>query len=280
MKRFDLHSHTHYSDGSLSPTKLVLKAKKIGLSGLALTDHDSIEGLFEAEKEAKKNNLQLITGVEIQGLGTEILGYGFDKNDNYMQMFLEKQRLQRKKFIQKKIDGLKEYGIEIDYKEVLKKSGIGQNPNSVNIAQVMVLKKYSEDIESAFQEYLRDIKVRLESPPTRTKRIIQVINDAGGKAVLPHPWYLKEHQKTDFEGLLIRLVKEGLAGIETNGYIPEKLIKHKNTIFMDKVKELTTKYELIETAGSDFHGNNLHENNILGKYTVSQKVVDKLTTTT
>jgi predicted metal-dependent phosphoesterase TrpH len=276
MTQFDLHSHTHYSDGALSPKELILKAKKLGLAGLAITDHDSIDGLFEAEKEAKKNNLQLISGVEIQGLGTEILGYGFDKEDNYMQMFLEKQRLQRKKFIQKKIEGLREYGIEIDYKEVLKKSGIGQNPNSVNIAQVMVLKEYSQTIDGAFEEYLRDIRVRLESPPTRTKRIIQIINDAGGKAVLPHPWYLKEHQKTDFEGLLIRLVKEGLAGVEINGYIPEELIKHKNTIFMDKVKELTKKYELIETAGSDFHGNNLHENNILGKYTVSKDIIEKL----
>ncbi|NCP71846.1 PHP domain-containing protein [archaeon] len=276
MDRFDLHTHTHFSDGKLSPTELVIKAKEIGLKGISITDHDSIEGYFEAEKAAEKNNLTLISGVEIQGMGTEILGYGFDPKDNYLEMFLEKQRIQRKKFIKKKIEGLLEYGIEIDYNEVLENSGKGQNPNSANIAQVMVEKRHVKSLDEAFSEYLREIRVRLETPPTRTKKVIQIIKDAQGIPVLPHPWYLKDFQKAEIESFILKLVSEGLLGIETNGYIPEDLIKYKNTVFMDKIKELTKKYELIETAGSDFHGDLVHENNVLGKYTVSKKTILQL----
>jgi len=276
MQRYDLHTHTHYSDGRLSPSKLVSRAHKIGLKGLAITDHDSIEGLFEAEKQAKKVGIDLISGVEIQGMGTEILGYFFDKEDTILNMLLEKHREQRKKYLKKKIEGLLEYGIEIDFKEVLEDSGIGENPNAYNIAKKMVDNGYCKDIDSAFKEYLREIPVRLDIAPTRTKKIIKVINDAGGKAVLPHPWYLKDFQKSEIESLIIRLVDEGLSGIETNGFIPQEVMMFKNKDFMEQVKELAKKYELIETAGSDFHGDDTHENNILGKYTVSKKTIDIL----
>lgn len=276
MQKYDLHTHTHYSDGVLSPSKLLMKAKEVGLKGISITDHDSIEGLFKIEKEALKIDVEVINGVEIQGMGTEILGYFFNKEDSSLNMLLEKQRAQRKKYIKKKIEGLLEYGIEIEYQEVLKNSGIGENPNTYNIAKVMVEKGYCRDEDFAFKEYLREIPVRLEVPPTRTKKIIRVIKDAGGKAVLPHPWYLREHQKAEFESLIIRLVDEGLSGVETKGYIPEEVKMYKNKPFMEKVKDLCKKFELIETGGSDFHGENTNKNNILGKYTDSKKTIEIL----
>lgn len=276
MSGYDLHTHTHYSDGMLSPSKLVAKASKIKLKGLAVTDHDSIDGVFEAEKEGKKRDVDIVPGVEIQGLETEILGYFFNKEDSMLNLLLERHKKQRRRYIQKKLEGLESYGIDISFKEVLEKAGVGQNPNAYNIAQIMVEKKYSETPDEAFKEYLRNIPVRLEVPPTRTKRIIQIINDAGGKAVLPHPWYLKDFQKAEIESFIIKLVKEGISGIETNGYIPDELKMFKNRDFMLEVKELCKKYQLIETAGSDFHGSTAHENNILGKYKVTKKTIDVL----
>jgi predicted metal-dependent phosphoesterase TrpH len=276
MKKYDLHTHTHYSDGVLSPIELLKKAEKLKLAGVAITDHDSIDGFCEIFKESKKHDIELIPGVEIQGLETEILGYFFNKEDNALNLLLEKHRTQRKKYVFKKIEGLSNYGIDIDYKEVLNKSGVGQNPNAYHIAKTIVEKGYAQDIDSAFKEYIRNIPVRLEVPPTRVKRIIQIIKDAGGKAVLPHPWYLKNFQKSELESFIIKLVQDGLSGIEVIGYIPEKFKNFKNNSFIDKIKELTKKYELIETAGSDFHGDNTHENNILGKYTTSQKTIDLL----
>jgi predicted metal-dependent phosphoesterase TrpH len=276
MPGYDLHTHTHFSDGLLSPSKLVCKASKLKLKGISVTDHDSIDGVFEAEKEGLKRNIEVIPGVEVQGLETEILGYFFNKEDNMLNMLLDKHRKQRKRYIQKKLEGLESYGIEISFKEVLEKSGVGQNPNAYNIAQVMVEKKISKDPDDAFKEYLRAVPVRLDVPPTRTKRIIQIINDAGGKAVLPHPWYLKDFQKAEIESFIIKLVSEGLSGIETHGYIPDEVLMFKNREFMIGVKELAKKFDLIETAGSDFHGSTAHENNILGKYTTTKKTIELL----
>ncbi len=276
MLKYDLHTHTHYSDGELSPSNLIKLAKKKRLSGLSITDHDSIEGLFEALKEGKKQEVEIIPGVEIQGLETEILGYFFNKEDNDLNMLLERHRKQRKKYVLKKIEGLQDYGIEISFKEVLETSGVGENPNAFHIAKVMVDKKYVSDIDQAFKEYLRNIPVRLEVAPTRVKKIIKVINDAGGKAVLPHPWYLKENQKLELESFIIRLIENGLSGIEVSGFIPEELKTFKNKVFMEEILKITKKYELIETGGSDFHGENTHRECVLGKYFISKKTIDFL----
>lgn len=276
MKKYDLHVHTHYSDGFLSPLEILKKAKEKGLKGISITDHDSIDGFLEAEKYSKKMGVELIPGIEIQGLESEILGYFFDKEDNNLNMLIEKQKRQRKKYIQKKLEGLEEYGISIDYKEVLEKSGVGENPNSLHIAKLLTEKRYVEEIDDAFKEFLKNIPVRLEVPPTRCKKIIKVINDAGGKAVLPHPWYLKDFQKKELESFVINRVKEGLLGIEVKGYIPEELEFFKNRKFIDSVLEITKKYELIETGGSDFHGNGAPNDCELGSFTVSEKIVELL----
>lgn len=276
MTKFDMHTHTNYSDGLLSPLELLKKASSLNLNGLAITDHDSIDGFLEAEKHIKKYNLELIPGVEVQGMTTEILGYFFNKEDNDLNRLLEKNRTQRQKYLKKKIEGLNDLGIDISFKEVLEKAGIGKNPNNFHTAQIIVQKGYSKDIDSAFKEYIHQVPVRLEIPPTSTKKIIRTIVDAGGKAVLPHPWYLKEHQKAEFESFIINLVQEGLSGIETSGYIPENVKYFKNKEFILNVKEIAQKYELIETGGSDFHGNGNPDDCELGKFTVSREIVSLL----
>jgi 3',5'-nucleoside bisphosphate phosphatase len=276
MTKYDLHTHTYYSDGSCSPLELIREAAKINLTGLSITDHDSIEGLSEAMIEGKKRGLEIIPGVEIQGMECEILGYFFNKEDNDLNFLLEKHRKQRKKYLLKKIEALESYGIEVDIKEVLNASGIGQNPNSFHIAKVMIDKGYVSSIDLAFKEYLKNIQVRLEVAPTRVKKIIKVINEAGGKAVLPHPWFLKEKQKQEMESFVIKLIENGLSGIEVSGFIPEDVKMFRNKLFIDQVLEITKKYELIETAGSDFHGENSHKECKLGDYFVSRETIDLL----
>lgn len=274
MGKYDLHIHTYYSDGMYSPKKIIEMASKQKLKGIAITDHDSIQSLEETKKQA--GNLEIINGVEISGLESEVLGYCFDEKDEQLNKLLEHHRKQKRKYVQKKIEHLNSFGVEINYKEVLKESLPGKNPNSFTIAKVMLEKGYCKNIEQAFQEYLREIPVRLEKPPTKVKKIIKVINDAHGKAVLPHPWYLKENQKEDLETFVIRLVRYGLKGIEVNGYIPENLRKFKNKNFIEQVKKLTKKYELLECGGSDFHGEKYHPENKLGKYTTSEEIVKLL----
>ncbi len=276
MSKYDLHTHTYYSDGSLSPSELVRAASKINLKGVSITDHDSTEGLSEALKEGTKRGVEIIPGVEVQGMECEILGYFFNKEDNNLNFLLEKHRKQRRKYLIKKIEALESYGIEIDIKEVLKSSGIGQNPNTFHIGKIMVEKGYVSSVDLAFKEYLKNIQVRLEVAPTRVKKIIKVINDAGGKAVLPHPWYLKEKQKQEMESFVIKLIENGLSGIEVSGFIPEEVKIFKNKPFIEQVLNLTKKYELIETGGSDFHGENSHKDCRLGEHFVLKETIERL----
>jgi 3',5'-nucleoside bisphosphate phosphatase len=276
MAQYDLHTHTIYSDGFLSPIEILKNAQKLNLSGIAITDHESIAGYLEAEKHIKKFKLDLIPGVEIQAMGTEILGYFFNKDDNNLNMLLEKNKNQRQKYLKKKLEGLCELGIEISFKELLEKSGVGKNPNNFHIAQIIVKNGFSEDIDSAFKDYIRQVPVRLDIPPVRTKKVIKTIVDAGGKAILPHPWYLKDYQKKNLESFIINLIQEGLSGIETCGPIPEDVKYFKNDIFIDSVKEICKKYELIETAGSDFHGNGNKDDSQIGSFTTSKKTIDLL----
>lgn len=276
MSKYDLHTHTIYSDGFLSPLALLKKAEKLNLSGIAITDHDSIDGYLEAKKHINKFNLEIIPGVEIQGMGTEILGYFFNEDDNDLNMLLEKSRQQRQKYLKKKIDGLNDLGIDISFQDILKKSGVGKNPNNFHTAQIIVEKGYSKDIDFAFKDYIRQVYVKLDLPPVRTKKIIKTIVDAGGKAILPHPWYLNDYQKSNFESFIINLIQEGLSGIETVGPIPEEVKYFKNNVFIDHVKEICKKYELIETAGSDFHGNGNKDDCDIGKFTTTKKTIDIL----
>jgi len=274
MQKYDLHTHSYYSDGLYSPKTLANYAKNAGLNGISLSDHNSVEGLEEFKKECIKNNLDFITGVEIQGLGSEILGYFMNYKDESLLSFLEYQRKQTRKYVKKKIEGLKDFNIDISYEDVLevvKKDYI----SPTHIAEVMLSKGYVKSIQDAYDNYLKEIKVRLEEAPPRLKKIINVIQDAGGVAVLPHPWYLYGNY-FDLESLVIKLVKYGLKGIETVGYVPEdlKIFKNKNRI--EEIEKIADRYGLIKSGGSDFHGLEIHPNNKLGEFFVNKKVVDDL----
>jgi len=274
MQKYDLHTHSYYSDGLYSPKTLANYAKNAGLNGIALSDHNSVEGLEEFKKECTKNNLDFIPGVEIQGLGSEILGYFMNYKDESLLSFLEYQRKQTRKYVKKKIEGLKDFNIDISYEDVLevvKKDYI----SPTHIAEVMLSKGYVKSIQDAYDNYLKEIKVRLEEAPPRLKKIINVIQDAGGVAVLPHPWYLYGNY-FDLESLVIKLVKYGLKGIETVGYVPEdlKIFKNKNRI--EEIEKIADRYGLIKSGGSDFHGLEIHPNNKLGEFFVNKKVVDDL----
>jgi predicted metal-dependent phosphoesterase TrpH len=222
----------------------------------------------------KKNNLEFIPGVEIQGMGSEILGYFFNEKDESLLSFLEKQKKQTVKYTKKKIQGLEELNIDISYEEV-SKIAKSKYVSPTHIAELMMDKHIIESIQEAYDKYFKYISVRLETPPPKLKKIIKLITDSGGVAVLPHPWYIKKNY-TDFESILIKLVDYGLKGIETIGYIPEELKIYKNKDRITEIIKMADRYDLIKSGGSDFHGLKIHPNNKLGEYYVSKKIVDDL----
>jgi len=220
----DLHSHTTASDGSLSPRELVRLAVQHGVRVLAITDHDSTDGLADAMDEAQKHPpLQIVPGLEINcdvpsgpdGGPSEIhvLGYCVDWEAGWFQDFLAEQRAERRQRVYRMAERLAELGMPIDPAEVLAlvKEGAAGRPH---VAQVMVNHGYVRSVREAFDRYLR------AGGPANVPRkrltpadAVGVIQRAQGVPVLAHPGLAGR------DDLIPDLVRAGLMGIET--YYPE-----------------------------------------------------------
>lgn len=240
----DLHTHTNYSDGALSPTELLNLAKKKNLSVLAVTDHDSVEGIDEAIEAGKKLGIEVVPGLEIStdvdGDEIHLLGYFINHKDRELKSYLKFFRNERNERAKRIIKKLKKMGVEInieEVKEVAKSSPICRP----HIAQVLLKKKIVKSYLMAFQKYIGDY-----APATEKKiyvspqSAIKIINDAGGIAILAHPGKMKEK-------VLTKLIEFGIDGIEV---IHPSHKKNQQKFY----KGIVQQYCLLGTGGSDFHG--------------------------
>lgn len=245
----DLHAHTTASDGSLKPKELVNYAKEKGLSAVAVTDHDTIDGLDEAVKEGINIGLKVIPGVEISldfKKEMHMLGY-FPKN-NYRNIhnILDDLRLSRNKRNIKMAEKLNELGFKVSVEEAeIEASGrIVARPH---FARVLLKKGYVSSIKEAFEKYLGFGKpAYVEKEKLTVQEGISVILKAGGIPVLAHPKFL-ELDDDETEKLISDMSDWGLKGLEVY-YVdntPEETQKY---------LKLAEKYLLIPTGGSDFHG--------------------------
>jgi len=242
----DLHSHTTASDGTLGPRELVRLAARHGVRVLAVTDHDSTEGLHEAMDEARKlPPLEIVPGLEINcdvpGAEIHVLGYCLDWEAEWFQEFLGAQREERRRRIHRIAARLAELGMPIDAAEVfaLVKEGSAGRPH---VAQVMVDRGYVKSVREAFDRYLAT------SGPANVPRkrltpveAVRVIRRARGVPVLAHPGLANR------DALIPELVEAGLLGIET--YYPEH-----STLQTTTYREMCARLGLVATGGSDFHG--------------------------
>ncbi len=252
MEKFiDLHTHSTASDGSMSPAELVRHAKERGLAAVALTDHDTVDGIQEAIKEGKRSGVEVIPGIEISVRykpEMHILGL-FPEGDSYLNIRSElstvkKGREDRNKKI---INRLNELGIEITEDEV-KDVAMGDITGRPHIARVLVAKGYVRTIDEAFDIYLCKEGLayfqRFELEPADG---IRAIKKSGGVPVIAHPVFLRKSYD-EMDKLLKELKEYGLGGIEAH--------------YSENTKEdtgnflrLAIKHELVATGGSDFHGN-------------------------
>lgn len=205
--RADLHCHSSCSDGTDSPIELLHLAKKRGLQGVSITDHDTLTAYTEEFfAEAKKLGLEILVGIEFsadhRGHSVHILGYGVDPQSEAMQKLQEHHKQRRAKRNQAILDKLANKGFVI---EGLPKGDVVGRPH---IAQKMVEKGFVKDIREAFQKYLGDGKscyvvLDVVSVPDT----ITAIHEAGGKAFVAHPHlqisvkFVKEVLKFPFDGL-------------------------------------------------------------------------------
>ncbi|WP_456434459.1 PHP domain-containing protein [Thermosulfuriphilus sp.] len=251
-KIVDLHTHSTASDGTLSPGALISMAKDIGLAALALTDHDTINGLAEAEESARRLGIEFIPGVELSALyerGTlHILGYFLDYNSSSLITRLRKLQQARAERNPKIIQKLQALGIDITMEEVeaIASSQIGRP----HIARLLVEKRVCRDINEAFDRFLKAgaaayvPKERLSAPEA-----IELIHQARGLAVLAHPITLNISRPEALKAFVKGLVKAGLDGIES--YYSDH-----DEAFVGLCQEIAEAFDLVETGGTDFHGAN------------------------
>lgn len=273
MKNTDLHTHSYYSDGSLSPKELVKLAKKRKIKNLALTDHNSTKGVEEAIKQGKQIGVNVIPGVEVKCRGAEFLGYFIDyKNKEFINHLnqISKQIEQR---VKETCKNLEKSEYKITFKELQKKFPEAKgNLNEGHIFTLLYLKKYGPTMKIAKNIRKKKLwgKRRVKQTPIQA---IKLIRKAGGIPVWAHPWLSPENYFDKIESF----VKAGLKGIElNNGDVPP--LRKKS---MDKkIKTAAKKYDLILTSGSDYHGDilitQMPGDHHLGHTNCDQKIVEKL----
>lgn len=236
---FDLHMHSHFSDGNWSPEELVDEANKQGLATIALTDHDTTDGIARARTHAAKYNIEVIPGIEIStqwnGKDLHILGYFIDENSDGLKKLLQEQKEVRVEHVVKLA---KSAGIEPDF---ILNFNVKATIGKAHIAKALVASGAAKDLNEAYFEYLMP-KGRYYKPRNfvDTTRAIKVLSNSGAIAVLAHP------PRENLASLIEELKAAGLRGIEAY----HALFGHHT----ENILELAKKHDLLVTGGSDCHG--------------------------
>lgn len=249
LYKADLHTHSTASDGQYTPSELVRLAKERGLELLALTDHDTVDGLDEAIHAGELQNLRILRGVELgarEYRNLHILGYGFSGEPSALTRLCAEMKAGRDERKYRIIDFLHEKGVDISLEEVEELAG-GNVIGRPHFAQVMVRHGYVRSNREAFDRYLDTGEYqRIERQKPSVRACIEAIKSAGGKVSLAHP-YQMGLDNSDLEVLVQRLAEYGLDAIEC--YYPKHTLEQQ-VFFL----RLTEKYHLRVTGGSDFHG--------------------------
>lgn len=250
MKRaIDLHIHTTASDGSCSPSEVVNIAVKAGLCAIAITDHDSVDGVEEAATAAAGTGLEVVPGVEISVGDTDdihILGYYIDTQNSRLSETLEILKESRERRNRQLIKRLREEGFDITYDEVKEHTG-AVNMGRLHIAQTLKDKGMISDYRKLFKNYIGiGQKNYVKREKISEREGIEAIKAAGGLAFLAHINYIKKPaQELDF--IVKKLKSHGLDGIEAyySGYTPQTEAA---------AISLAERNGLLKSGGTDFHG--------------------------
>jgi len=265
IKYADLHLHTDQSDGKMTPEKVVSESNCIGLSAIAITDHDMLDGIEPAILAGKKYGVEIIPGLELSAKYANeeihILGYFIDWKNKKLQNRLHEFRESRYNRALKIMNKLRDMGVQIELNDIINQtesSYIGRP----HLAAALVKNGYADSISEAFYRFLGNyapayVPKEVFSP----SEAIDMIIDAGGIPILAHPGMVKVN-------ILDELIENGLMGIEAfHPYHTVELMDYYSRIAKDK--------NLLVTGGSDFHG---FENNkkALGTVRLPYIYVEKL----
>jgi predicted metal-dependent phosphoesterase TrpH len=263
----DLHTHTTASDGLRSPTELVAEAKAAGLAAIGLTDHDTVEGVAEATAAAG-NDLTVIPGIELSatalGAQPHILGYFVDPRSRVLLSALAQFRDQRQERMRRFAVRLTEIGLPVAYEEIAAETGDG-SVGRPHLARVLIRHGYVADVAEAFDRYLAKGRPGfVEKDDVTAEACIALIREAGGVAVLAHPFSTGDPVR-----FAQSLQVVGLIGLEVEygAYDEGKRAT---------LRDLATRLGLVPTGGSDYHGPAHREHNRLGDGLVPTATVTQL----
>lgn len=265
----DLHLHTLASDGRLSPTELVRLAASQGLKTIAVTDHDTTDGLAEAFEAAKEfPGLRIIPGIELSadvpGDEVHVLGYFINPDDPELQAELVRFREGRVDRAKTMVEKLAQLGIHVEWERVQHFAGDGA-VGRPHIAMALVEAGYCQEPKDAFPEYLgRNGLAYVERVKLTPADAVGMIQRAGGAAVLAHPAYMN-----DMEAGIANLSGIGLAGIEVH------YAKYREDTIR-QLARIARQYELIPCGGSDYHGMGNSDECLPGENGPPQETVDRL----
>jgi predicted metal-dependent phosphoesterase TrpH len=263
----DLHLHTSFSDGALSPSELIEWVGQAGLTTISITDHDHTGGLDEATALAERRGILVVPGVELSTIvgdaDVHILGYFIDHRDHRLQEYLEVFRTERRKRAERIVRKLNGMQVPLTLPAVLRWAGAG-SVGRPHIATALVEEGLIGSYQEAFSKYIGFGKPAYEKKYLISPReAIDLIAGAGGLSFLAHP--------STFVGdeVIRELIDAGIDGIEVvHPSHPPELVAHFNGI--------VSEYFLLASGGSDFHGGRRNDRDALGKFFVPTSYVDMM----
>lgn len=270
MGQFDVHTHSAHSDGTTTPTEIVELASALGLAGIALTDHDTIDGWDEARTAAERTGIAFIPGVEIttkyDGYSVHLLAYGIDPAETELQAELARIRMSRVSRAQEMVRRLSsEY--DIDWAGVSEHLPDGATVGRPHIADTLVARGHFADRGEVFTRILHPASpFYVSTYAIDTVSAIRLVSNAGGVSVLAHPAAVR--QRGPVPPARVREFRDaGLWGIELDH--PEN-----RTEWTAPLRELAVDLGLEVTGASDYHG--AGKMNQLGERTSPPELVQRL----
>lgn len=261
----DLHIHSYYSDGFLSPAQIVEYASKSGLSAIALTDHDTVDGLDEAIEAGKIFNIEVLSGIELSATiddrDIHILGYLFDHHDEKFRQQVELYKKERVNRAEKIVRKLNKFGVGIGMDQVMARAGKGAIGRP-HIADAVVEAGFAKDTHAVFRDFLGYGGSAYEDKyKISPEMAIKLIHDAGGVSFIAHP-SLGMKQK-----YLYRIIGSGVTGIECTHpkHTPES---------SQYFQRIVQQHRLLECGGSDCHARD--GNIFIGKFPVMYHTIEKM----
>ncbi|MBU4477711.1 MAG: PHP domain-containing protein [Candidatus Omnitrophica bacterium] len=245
-KFVDLHVHTTFSDGTFTPEEVVKYAKDVELSAVAITDHDSVDGILPAIAAAKDSSLEIIPGVELTAeyndFEVHILGLLIEWNSPWFADKLKEIRIARYERMKRMIEKLNAKGIDIALDDVLAFSGADGALGRLHLARALNEKGIVKSIKEAFDRFIGKNKPCFEKRMIISpEEALTMVNHLKGISVLAHPGLMMHDE------IIPELVQQGLKGIEVlHTDHKDKSALHYRT--------LAKKYRLLMSGGSDCHG--------------------------